>query len=124
MQEYGIPKHIQVEFIKDVFGNPSKLEDGIVDANSGAEYEAMVQSLQNVWDEREKVYNDPPQFYQWFLSNCKDEIQHTMLKENRVASSLGNPLEPFYTNDVESQNNVIKHQMSYKPKNYLNLFHQ
>ena len=115
LREYGIPKHIQVEFIRDVFGNASKLKDGIVDANSGAEYEAMVQNLQNIWDEREKVYNDPPQFYQWFLSNyCKDELQHTMLKEKRVASGLGNPPEPFYMNDVESQNNVIKHQMSYK----------
>ena len=37
-----------------------------------------------------------------------------MLKEKRIASGLGDPPEPFYTNDMESQNNVIKHQMSYK----------
>ena len=114
LREYGIPKHIQVEFIRDVFGNPSQLEDGIVDANSTAEYEAMIQSLQVIWNNREKAYNNPPQFYQWFLSNCKNEIQQTMLKEKRIASGLGDPPEPFYTNDVESQNNVIKHQMSYR----------
>ena len=37
-----------------------------------------------------------------------------MLKEKRVAAGLGDPPEPFYTNDVESQKNVIKHQMSYR----------
>ena len=74
----------------------------------------MVQSLQVIWDDREKAYNNPPQFYQWFLNNYKNEIQQTMPKEKRIASGLGDPPEPFYTNDVESQNNVIKHQMSYR----------
>ena len=37
-----------------------------------------------------------------------------MLKEKRIASGLGDPPEPFYTNDVESQNNIIKHQISYR----------
>ena len=74
----------------------------------------MVQSLQIIWGDREKAYNNPPQFYQWFLRNCKNEIQETMIKEKRIASGLGDPPESFYTNDVESQNNVIKHQMSYK----------
>ena len=37
-----------------------------------------------------------------------------MLKEHRIKVGLGNPPEPFYTNDVESQNQVIKHQMNYK----------
>ena len=47
-----VPKHVQVEFIRDIFGNPSQLEDGIVDASYTAEYEAMVQSLQSIWDDR------------------------------------------------------------------------
>ena len=76
----------------------------------------MVQSLQIVCDDREKAYNNPPQVYQWFLRNCKNEIQETMLKGKRIAAGLEDPPEPFYTNDVESQNNVIKHQMSYKTK--------
>ena len=36
-----------------------------------------------------------------------------MLKSHHVKAGLGNPPEPFYTNDVESQNNVIKHQTRY-----------
>ena len=72
LRDYGIPKHIQVEFIRDLFGNSSQLQDGVVDVSSTAEYEAMVQSLQSIWDGREKAYNNPPQFYQWFLSNCTE----------------------------------------------------
>ena len=39
-----------------------------------------------------------------------------MLKPKRISCGLGNPPAPFYTNDVESQNNVIKHQTQYKAK--------
>ena len=39
-----------------------------------------------------------------------------MLKPKRICCGLGNPPDPFYTNDVESQNNVIKHQTQYKAK--------
>ena len=37
-----------------------------------------------------------------------------MLKPKRIQCGLGNPPDPFYTNDVESQNQVIKHQTQYK----------
>jgi len=37
-----------------------------------------------------------------------------MLKEQRIKGGLGNPPEPFYANNVESQNRVIKHQLNYK----------
>ena len=39
-----------------------------------------------------------------------------MLKGIREAAGLGSPPEPFYTNDVESKNRVLKHQTSYKPQ--------
>ena len=44
------------------------------------------------------------------------EVENTMLKPKRICCGLGNPPEPFYTNDVESQNSVIKHQTQYKAK--------
>ena len=37
-----------------------------------------------------------------------------MLKQLRIKAGLDHPPEPFYTNDVESQNRVIKQQMNYK----------
>lgn len=113
LQELSIPKHERIEFLRDVFGNPLELEYGLIDADDD-KFEASLKSLEHVWKEREKVYHDPPQFYDWFLKNSKDPIKKTMLKSRRIQAGLGNPPEPFYTNDVESQNNVIKHQSKYR----------
>ena len=113
LREYGIPKHIQVEFLRDVFGDHSKCEDGLVDAETD-DFDAIVDSLETVWNEREKPHHNPPEFFQWFVKYCKEEVRVTMLKDQRIKVGLGDPPQPFYTNDVESLNNVIKHQTQYK----------
>jgi len=114
LREYGIPKHMQVEFLRDIFGDPTNAEDGLVDAECDDDFEGILLSLEKIWNEREKLYNDPPLFFQWFVQNCKSEVKETMIKQLRVKAGLGNPPDPFYTNDVESQNRVIKHQNEYK----------
>ena len=119
LREFNIPKHMQVEFSRDIFGDPFNTEDGLVDIDFDKDFNGIVSSLQKILDDREMIYNNPPQFYKLFINNCKADVQKTMLKEHRIKAGLGNTLEPFYTNDVESQNQVIKHQMNYKD---LNLF--
>ena len=37
-----------------------------------------------------------------------------MLKSLRVAAGFGNPPQPYYTNNVECHNNVIKQQTNYR----------
>ena len=74
----------------------------------------QLSTLESIWNSLEVPFNDPPQFYNWFITNCKQTVEDTMLRPIRIAAGLGNPPEPYYTNDVESQNNVIKHQVSYK----------
>ena len=110
LQEYRVPKHERIEFLRDVFDNPEELEKGIVDPDTEEEFEALTVSHKEIWDRREERYNNPPQFYNWFLRYCKDGVKNTMLKQKRIVCGLGNPPELFYTNDVESQNSVIKHQ--------------
>ena len=39
-----------------------------------------------------------------------------MLKDKREEAGLGSPPDPFYTNDVESKNRVLKLQAEYKPQ--------
>ena len=34
-----------------------------------------------VW---ERIYNNPAQFFTWFVENCKSEVKETMLKKQRV----------------------------------------
>ena len=66
-----------------------------------------------IWNNREREFNDPPVFYDWFVCNCKEVVRSTMLKPARMCAGLGNPPQPFYTNDVESHNNVIKKHTDY-----------
>ena len=99
-----------------MFGNPGVLQTGIVDADTDEEFGVLIESLREVWDERKKLYNNPPAFHAWFMKYCKMEVQNTMLKPKRICCGLRNPPAPIYTNDVESQNNVIKHLTQYKAK--------
>ena len=114
LKEYGIPQSLRIEFLRDVFGNPESLEDGLVDIDDDDMYEASVCSLKKLWNDRELPFNNPPKFFDWFVVNCKEAVKATMLKKLRVAAGLGNPPQPYYTNDVECHNNVIKQQTNYR----------
>jgi transposase-like protein len=104
LKSLNIPKFQRVEFLRDVFGKPAEFE-GLVDAENEECFDAPLINLQ---DNREREFNDPPAFYNWFVTNCQEVVRTTMLKPVRMYAGLGNPHQPFYTNDVESHNNVIK----------------
>ena len=57
-----------------MFGNPGELQTGIVDADIEEEFEVLIESLKEVWDEREKLYNNPPEFHAWFMKYYKLEV--------------------------------------------------
>ena len=115
----GISKTNAQEFIRDVLGNPALLENGLVDAEI-TELDKEFADLQKVWDEREASLSTSdaacPSFHQWFKRNCLEEVRNCMLKDKREQAGLGSPPEPFYTNDVESKNRVLKLQAEYKPQ--------
>ena len=114
LKKLHIPKSVRIEFLRDVFGNPTDLEEGQVDAEDEQCYEASLCSLQKIWNDPEREFDDPPpSFYNWFVKNCKDTVKMSMLKPVRVVAGLGNPPQPFYTNDVESHNSVIKQHVKY-----------
>ena len=117
LSELGISKANAQEFIKDVFGNPALLEDGLVDAEA-SELDQEFSNLKPVWDNREIVLSGRSQahFHGWFKKNCLEVVRKNMLKETREQAGLGSPPEPFYTNDVESKNRVLKQQTEYKPQ--------
>ena len=53
-----------------MFGNPGELQTGIVDADIEEEFEVLIESLKEVWDEREKLYNNPPEFHAKYKTLC------------------------------------------------------
>ena len=54
LRECGVPKNVRIEFLRDIFGNPLELETGLVNAESEQEFEALVESVKDVWEQREK----------------------------------------------------------------------
>ena len=117
LSELGISKANAQEFIKDVFDNPALLEDGLVDAEA-SELDQEFSNLKPVWDNREIVLSGQSQahLHGWFKKNCLEVVRKNMLKETCEQAGLGSPPEPFYTNDVESKNRVLKQQTEYKPQ--------
>lgn len=113
LKKFNIPQPLRIEFLRNVFGNPTDFEEGLVVAEDDDCYGASLCSLQKVWNDRERKVNDLPMIYKWFVGNYKETVKRIMLKLVRVAAGLGNPPQPFYTNDVESYNNVIKQHTKY-----------
>ncbi len=108
-RELQLPKVVAQEFIHDVFGAPTKLEKGLVDAEDEDTLMAQFASLEEVWNNRESLStNAEPQFYQWFKLHCYEVVKTSMLKQRRELAGLGSPPSPYYTNAVESINNLLK----------------
>ena len=42
------------EFVKDIFGCPSKLEKGLVDSKDEAELQSAIAAFEKAWNEKEK----------------------------------------------------------------------
>ena len=105
------------DFLKDVFGNPALLENWLVDADV-KELDKYFAELKDVWDEREVALSGTtsPSFHQWFKRNYLEEVRNCMLKDTQEHAGLESLPEPFYTNDVESKNCVLKHQAKYNPQ--------
>lgn len=94
LKSLGIAKKEIIEFLHDIFGNPNNLEEGLVDAANEEEFEKTLSEFHEIWNAREAKYNNPPQFYTWFVANCQEAVQTTMLKSHRVQVGLGDPPKP------------------------------
>ena len=79
-----------------------------MDAENAAELMSRLQSFKSKWEAM------APGFYDWFFEYKVSDLEMSMLRSVRRASGLGDPPEPFYTNDVESMNRVIKQKTNYK----------
>ena len=118
LSQLNVPGRVMQEFVWDIFGNPALLQEGLVDADSSESLDTQFDSLEKTWNSREVSATKctEPQFHQWFRTHSLEVVRKCMLKEERVAAGMGSPPEPFYTNDVESKNRVLKYQTSYTPQ--------
>ena len=57
-----IPNVVINKFVQDILGNPAALELGLVDAESIDELDVMIDSLESIWNQHEKPFNNPQHF--------------------------------------------------------------
>ena len=61
-----------------------------------------------------KPFHSPPEFHQWFSEHSLEVVANCMMCPLREQAGLGSPPSPYYTNDVESTNNVLKQHVQHK----------
>ena len=114
LQDLGVPRSVLGEIVKDIMGCPTQLQHGLVDAESAEKLDDMLSGLARRWNEFEKPYNSPPSFHSWFIRHCRDNVVNCMLQDVREKAGLGSPPTPYYTNEVESKNKLLKEEVEYK----------
>ena len=68
-------------------------------------FDEMLSNIESKWNELEKKFNSPF-FFSWFWQYQRSVIIESMTQEARIKGGLGNSPTPYYTNEVESKNNV------------------
>ena len=114
LRELNVPSSVAAEIVKDIMGNPSQLQRGLVDVESTEKLEECLISFSKRWNEFEKPYNSPPFFHAWFLKHCQEVVAKFMLPSIRTKAGLGFPPTPCYTNEVESKNKILKDEVEHR----------
>lgn len=108
LQEMKVSNELTLEIIQDILGSFLRGKPGLVDACTSEELRSQLYSLQSKWE------CIAPRFFSWFLEHKLQVIESSMLASVRESAGLGSPPEPFYTNEIESINRVIKQKAGYK----------
>ena len=114
LHELSFPTDVANEVVTDIMGKPSQYQLGLVDAQNVTHFDEMLSNIESKWNELEKKFNSPPVFFSWFWQYQRSVVIESMTQEARIKGGLGNPPTPYYTNEVESKNDVLKQHVSYK----------
>ena len=110
-----LPGHVAEEFMKEIYGerHGSHYQEGLCDIKEADVFVAMVNSLEEKWNAREKPFRtvaSSQSFHKWFLDNVMTHMQASMLKSVRERNGVhGN----YTTNNSESLNAALKRKMNY-----------
>ena len=110
------------EHAHDIFGwseTNGVYHEGLVDCSDISSFDDTLESLKERWDALEAAaFSDhkyyKPQFHEWFVKWKGDDFRHGTLRSLREDVGLGSPPKPFYTNNSESINALLKECLGYK----------
>jgi len=125
LHEKGFPQSAIKQYAHDIFGFTDKegcYHEGLIDAFDAFEFDVHVGELKDEWNRREldclPSGSSTPQFFDWFLKNKAADLKECTLRALREKVGMGSPPKPFYTNDSESLNAVIKEKVDYKKQQW------
>ena len=102
LQDIGVTNNVLHDILQDILGSVVKGKKGLVDSADSTEFCTLLHKLQEKWDSSARG------FFDWFVKYKAKSLEESMIQPVRVAAGLGNPPQPYYTNDIESRNTVIK----------------
>ena len=108
LHEIGVTNDILHDILQDILGSFLKGKKGLVDSVDTNEFLHVLQGFKEKWN------LTAPGFFDWFFEHKAPTVQSSMIRPVRESAGLGNPPEPFYTNDIESMNRIIKQKTNYK----------
>ena len=110
LRELNIPSEAIKEYISEIFGgqNGTTFIEGLADASSESEFDDKLGTLEDIWNDREKLYSTVPQFFSYFCKYKAKVFKESMIKPIRKEAGLGDPPKQYHNNSPECINNVIK----------------
>lgn len=103
------------QYLAEIFGKQEgrTYQPGLLDATSRDEFDAILLSLQQPWEEREDKANGKSTFHDWMMERAS-MMNNCMTAHVRTKAGLGSPPDKFYTNDSENTNIRLRHKTQRK----------
>ena len=100
-------------FLHDIFVSDVKHEKGLIDSDGCKDFNDKLESLQNVWNLREKKIrsavlpdSSEAEFHKYFVTHIAQDMKKKMISPVRKRAGFGESF--FYNNAAESRHQRIK----------------
>ena len=79
LRELNIPSETIKQYISEIFGgqNQTFFIEGLANANSEGDFDEKLETLEDVLNDRERLYSATPQFFSYF-SKYKAQVLHNI----------------------------------------------
>ncbi|KAK2551389.1 hypothetical protein P5673_027790 [Acropora cervicornis] len=113
LQSLGISSQHCTAFLHDIFVSDVKHEKGLIDSDGCKDFNDKLESLQNVWNLREKKIrsavlpdSSEAEFHKYFVTHIAQDMKKKMISPVRKRAGFGESF--FYNNAAESRHQRIK----------------
>ena len=106
LNSLGISSENCTAFLQDIFGSDASREKGLIDADGVEDFDAKLDSLQEVWNSREKKAREvalsdlsEAEFHRYFVAHVSQDMKKKMISPVTKRAGLG---ESFFTTTQQS----------------------